>query len=494
MKKKLLALLLAFSCLLTPVFAEDIPSEEPLAQAEQAAETEKTEESAKKTFTPAQQQDIIRYYGHLIADSYFYGVSDNNLLYAMLCATIDNGGQFDLDLALKSMIDFLDDDYAEYYPPEVYESQAEYFNGSFIGIGVVLAPQGSGTVVDSVYVGGGAENAGIISGDVIIAVDGVDTSGFAPAQVRELIVGEDGTTVKITVRRGEEVMNLYAVRGKVEESHSSMKLLNDKTAYIGIESFTGSLPGEFDKYIEALRGSGVKNMIIDLRDNGGGDLEAAISVAQKLIPAGYIAKIKRMKGGSEEETVYSENLNAPDWKMLVLVNENTASAAEFLAMALQSRGRAKLMGTQTYGKGCMQAVMRTPTGSGLKFTVGEYFSINDERINTVGLTPDIEVENIVVPVDTDSFEKIVFEDLECFQTKLAIEQRLAAVNLIPEEEADGEFNSLTANAIKVFQRVSKLEETGELDFYTALKIADYEYKNLEKVIDVQMEEALKYFE
>lgn len=473
MKKRLFTLLLALTLAFTPVFAE---------------------ETQTNKFSPALQEDIIRHYAHLIAENYFYGVSDNNLLYAMLCATIENDGQFDLDLALKSMIDFLDDDYAEYYSPEVYESQSEYFSGSFYGIGVVLEPHDGGTAVQSVYSGGGADMAGIKTGDMIIAVDENDTSTFTPAQVRELVVGLDGTTVKITVKRGEEIINVYAVRGKVNESHSTMEILENNIAYIDVESFTGSLPDDFDGYIKALKEKGIYRVVIDLRDNGGGDLDAAIAVAQKLIPAGLIATIKTSKNGVDVEEVYSENLDAPNFNMLVLVNENTASASEFLAMALQSRGRAKLMGTNTFGKGCLQVMTRTPTGSGLKFTIGEYFSIKDERINTIGLTPDIEVNNTVTPVDWENFAKIDFENLDSAETKLGIEQRLGAVQLIPQSEVDGEFNDITKNAIKAFQRYAKLDETGEADFYTALQINDYEYEGLYIVTDVQMQEALKYFE
>lgn len=473
MKKKVLSLLLVFALAVTPVFAQ---------------------EADKAEFSVEKQESIIRYYAHFIAENYFYGVSDNNLLYAMLCATIENDGKFDLDVALSSMVDFLDDEYAQYYEPEDFDAQTEYFAGSFYGIGVVLEPYNGGTRVQTVYSGGGADMAGIKVGDIIVAVEGNDTSTLAPAQVRELVTGMDGTTVRISVKRGEEIISMYAVRGKVNESHSTMEMLENGIAYIDVESFTGSLPDDFEGYIKELKEKSIHRLIIDLRDNGGGDLDAAVEVARMLIPSGHIATIKTGKNGYSVEEVYSQNDDAPNLKMLVLVNENTASAAEFLAMALQSRSRAVLMGTETYGKGCMQVMLRTPTGSGIKFTVGEYFSVTDQRINTVGLVPDLKVENIFTPVDWENFEKINFEELDSYQTKLGVEQRLAATGLISQEEADGEYNENTKNAVKIFQRFSKLEETGEVDFYTALKINDYEYQDLEIETDVQMEQALKYFE
>lgn len=483
MKKKLLSLLLAFSLLLTPAFAEEGGEIAPEAS-----------EPAKKQLSVQQQENIIRDFAHFMADSYFYGVSDTNLLYSVICATIENDGKFDVDLSLKAMLDILGDEYAEFYSPEDYAKQTEYFNASFFGIGIVMAPSGGGTVVESVYANGPAEEAGIKAGDKITAVNGTDTAEMPPAQVRSLIVGDEGTSVEITLDRDGSVITVYPVRGKVTESHSSMEILENKIAYIKVSSFTASLPEEFDSYIAQLREKGIVNVIIDLRDNGGGDLDASIDVAKKLTPAGKIGIIKRYKDGSQVEEIFSENTNAPLFKTIVMVNENTASASEFLAMALQSTGRAKLLGTKTYGKGCMQLMMRSPTGSGIKFTVGEYFTPKDARVHTVGLTPDLPVENEVIPVNSEEFAAIDFMKLESEQTRLGVEQRLNAVRLLPDSETDGVFNGDTEAAIRVFQRYSGLEETGMLDFYTALKINDYVYDGLNKIVDVQMDEALKYFE
>ncbi len=503
MKNKLLSLFLALSLLLTPVFAEDAVTERT-GEAEQTAIETTTDVAAGEaddaetaapalTFSVARQENIVRTYAHYIADTYYYGVSDSNLLYAMICSAIENDGVFDLDLAFEAMIDVLGDEYAEFYPPEVYSQQVDYYTASFYGIGVVMTQQNGGTVVDSVYIGSSAEEVGLKAGDVIIAVDGTDTSGMGPSDVRGLVVGEEGTTVQITVLRGEETLTFHPIRRRVTESHSSMNIINEKLAYITVSSFTSSLPEDFDGYLAKLSESAIKDVIIDLRDNGGGDLDAAIETVKKLIPAGAIGKIKRYRDPMQEEIIYSENTSAPDLNILVLVNENTASASEFFAMALQYTGRAKLLGTNTYGKGCMQAMMSLPTGSGMKFTIGEFFTPDDVRIHTVGLVPDITVENLVEEINPDDFERIDFMNLDSEATCLAIEQRLNAVQLLPDSETDGVFNDYTEAAIRVFQRYSGLEETGELDFYTALKICDYEYVDLYKVTDEQTPAALKYF-
>ncbi len=476
--KKLISLLLTFTMLTVPAFAED-----------EAAVTEE-----KPEISVFRQESIIREYAHTLADNYYYGATDQNILYNVICATIENGGVFDLDNALKAMVISLNDEYGEYYSPESFDKQAEYYNSEFFGIGAILTVQNGGTVIDTIYSGSAAEIAGLQVGDRIVSVDGTDTSNMPPAETRELLVGQEGTAVDITVLRGEDdFISVRAVRQLVKESHSNMTVLDNGVAVIDVDSFTESLADEFDGYLEEIASKDIQKVIIDLRNNGGGEINAAIAVAQKLISAGVIGKLK-YKNEANNQNIYSENLNAPRFDLLVLTNKMTASASEFLAMALQSRGRAKLLGEKTYGKGCMQAMFRTPTGSGLKFTIGEFFSPDDERIHTVGLTPDIEVSNIVIPVDESTFAEITLDKLNLPASKKGIEQRLNAIGLLPDSAVDGYYDSQTEAAVRVFQENSRLEVTGKVDFYTALYLNDRGYDDLSKVIDVQMEKALEYFD
>lgn len=498
MKTKFISLLTALVMALSPTLAlaEDAPAEQaPQAeQTEQAEQADEPSANGEIELTPYQQKRLVYNMAHTIADSYYYGVSDTNLLFSIICATIENDGVFDVDLALKAMLDNTGDEYAEFYPADAFEEEIEYYGAAFYGLGVVLEPQDGGVVVNSVYTGGSGEEAGLKVGDRIMTVDGVDVSDMLPADVREMIVGEENTAVELTVLRGEQIIPIHAVRRRVTESHSSMEIIDNKIAYITVDSFTGSLPDDFDKYIDELVSAGINDVIIDLRDNGGGDLNAAISVAKKLIPSGLIGTLKEYKDGVVEENIYSENLNAPRFDTLVLVNENTASASEFLAMALQSRGRAKLMGTHTYGKGCMQSLIRTANGSGLKFTTGEYFSPKGERIHTVGLTPDLPVENTKVPIDEASFLMFDFNQLGSETSRMAAEQRLNALGLLEDEDTDGVFDAKTEVGLRIFQAYCEFEPTGELDLNTALKLTDFEYDDIFKIIDDQYAAALAYFD
>lgn len=484
MKKRLLALIVALLTLALPSAAEN--------QTGGAADGQEAAANTAPALTASQQKNIIREFAHTMSDNYYYGINDQELLYNVICSTIDNGGVFDVDKALKAMVNALGDDYAEFYSPEDYVQQTQYFGAEHFGIGVVMTLEGGRAVIETVYSDSAAEAAGIKVGDEIAAVDGADTSDMSLTEISGLIMGDEGSPVEITLRRGEETLNVIAVRQRIVESHSSMNILNGDIAYIDVDSFTRSLPEEFDAYLGEIAAKSIDKVIIDLRDNGGGERNAAIEVAQKLISAGLICKFK-YKDESLNEDIYSENLNAPRFKLLVLVNKNTASASELLAMALQSRGRAKLMGTETYGKGSMQLMMQCVTGSGLKFTIGEFFSPNDERVNTVGLTPDIEVENRVETVDESQFAEINLLNIDLPVSKLGVEQRLGALGLLPETYVDGNYDSLTGGAIKAFQQICGMEPTGTADFNTVLALNDYEY-NITKVVDVQMEEALKYFD
>ncbi len=484
MKKKLLSLLLILTVALAiPVMADESG----------AAVTDEGIAVTEDEFSVTQQKIIIRDLAHTLADNYLYEVTDANLLYNALCSVIENGGVFDLDKAIEAMVYSLGDEYAEYYSPEAYAAQTEYYKDSgFYGVGITMAPQGGGTVIESVFPGSAAEVAGLMAGDVIISVDGIDAAKLPPAQVRELISGEEGTSVEITVRRGEdEVFVARPIRQLIREGHSNMSILDGNIAYIDVDSFTGSLPEEFDAYLGEISEKNIDKVILDLRNNGGGDIYAAMQVAEKLIPAGLMARIK-YKNPADEEMIYSENIRPPKFKLLVLVNENTASASEFLAMALKSKGRAELMGTDTYGKGCMQLMFQTPTGGGVKFTIAEFYAPGGERIHHQGLHPDYVVENTVVPVDESAFALIKLDQLNIPSTKLGVEQRLNALRLLSAEDVDGIYDNSTTAAVTVFQQYNQLEPTGQVDFYTALKLSDYTY-DMSTVVDVQMQEAIDYF-
>lgn len=475
---KLLAILLAFIMLFSTIVFAETPEE----QLEEVVH-----------YSNNMQKNIIKVYAHAVADNFYYGIEDEELLYAIICNMIDEG-KLDINKALKAMIDSLEDDYAEFYTPEEYKTMTEDIAGEFSGIGVTISETKNGVLILSVIQDGPAYKAGIMANDYIIGVNGQSVADMSTAEVRNLIVGETGTEVKVKVLRGNDEIEVTCVRDSIEVSQIETEMINDKTAYIKLLQFTANAPEEMEKYVKELRSKNVKNVVLDLRDNPGGDLQAAIGIANVFISAGKIAEL-RYKDETKNTVIRSTNLHAPKFKMLVLVNEHSASASEFLAMAIQSRGVGKILGTTTYGKGSMQALTPIVTGAGFKYTVGEFYSYKGQRINTIGITPDFVVENDIIEVNEENFAEIDLdrsgEGSQGGEMTLALEQRLVALGYM--KEADETFDDTTKEAVSRFQAVIGQEVNGIPGFYEYLHLKDYNYGELKQVVDNQMQAAVDYF-
>ena len=438
------------------------------------------------------KKNMIKVYAHQIANNFYYGVDDEELLFSVICDTIDNK-KFDINSSVKAMIERLDDEHSDFYTPEEYAQMTEGLSGEFSGIGVVINQNENGVFVLSVYENSPAEKGGIQEGDYITYVGGTSTEGMSTTEVRDLVVGETGTDVELTVRRHGEDINVVCTRAQINVKHTQTKMLTDDIGYIRITEFVTSLPDEVQAYLDELKKNKINKLCIDLRDNPGGEISAALSIANMFISAGEIGEM-RYKDSSKNEKIYSNNKHAPKLKIAVLVNENSASASEFITMAFQSRKAAKIIGTHTYGKGSMQAINRIATGAGIKYTVGEFYSINGDRVHTIGLTPDIEVENDMIPVDESSFVKIDFdrvnEGTENTDMTLALEQRLNALGYL-SEEPDEIFDENTMQAVKLFQTYIGYDNTGIPGFYEYMYLNDMSYEfSIEK--DNQLEAATEY--
>lgn len=479
MKKKILSLLLAFSMFFSFVSVS----------AEEAAIH--PDEQKAKEYSDAFIKTMIKAYAHDIADNYYYGIDDAELLYAVICDAVERG-KVDVNGALEAMIESLGDEYAEFYSLEEYNSLLEDVSGEFSGIGVIISQHENGVYVNSLLEDSPAKKAGIREGDYIIAVNGVSIKGMPVDEVRSLIVGATYSEVLVTVLRAGETFDLTCVRGPVAVSNTENKMLTDDIAYLKIIQFSQNTPDEVEKYVKELQKNSVKKLVLDLRNNPGGDLGAALSIANIFISAGRIAEL-RYKDKANNTYLSSKNYNAPRLKVAVLVNEGSASASEFLAMAFQSRNAGKIIGTKTYGKGSMQTVQRIATGAGMKYTVGEFYSIKGKRVHTVGITPDIAVENDVITVDEESFAEIDYNRMDEAgkdgEMNLALEQRLEAVGLL--DKADEVFDEKTIQAVKDLQLVLGYEVTGIPGFYEYLYLNDFDY-DFETVIDNQIDSATEY--
>lgn len=467
----LLALILTVSCFVS-VYAE--------------------EEKKLSAYQAAVMKNTIANITIQMAATYYYGVTDEDLLYRALCSTIDNGS-FDFDLAVAEMMELLDDGYSEYYTPERFQTFYTDIVGEFYGIGVQITLSSDHVVVASIFPSSPAEKAGILPYDTIVSVDGIDITGYSVSDVANLIKREKGAKVSIGIIRNGKPMTIDCFCDEVSQNPISYEIMEDgKIGYIYLSTFSLNLDEFIVPVLKEFEEKGIKNIILDIRNNGGGELNAAIDLAEHFVPEGTIAKLKYKDEANNSDVTIDNDMTVSPYNMVLLVNEYSASASELFAGAVKDRKAGTVIGTTTYGKGSMQSLYKLITGSGVKYTIAEFHSPNDTRIHTVGVTPDYVVENTVRTVTEEDLEPMVFNNITETDGKLnlAVEQRLEALGCFfgkPDEVFDEE----TANAVRQFQMLKNLNITGELDIYTLVAINDiiYEYEYTE---DDQLEAAKKY--
>ena len=297
------------------------------------------------------------------------------------------------DGAIEGYVKGLGDKYTEYIPKSEMKDFTENITGSFVGIGIyMIADEDNGRVV--VYYPipeSPAEKAGIKPGDAIISVNGVEYTSADFDKIADYIKGEIGTKVKLVIERDGKRLDFEITRQKIEVNPISSKILKNNIGYINLPSFDSDSSKKLKEKIDDLVSKGAKSLILDLRNNGGGIVDESTKIADYFLDKGKtIMTTKDNKGKEEtEKTKTKIEYNMP---LVRLTNENTASASEILTAALKDNERAKIIGTKSYGKGVIQAVLTLSDGSGIKITTAEYFTPNGTEINKKGISPDIEVK------------------------------------------------------------------------------------------------------
>ena len=299
----------------------------------------------------------------------------------------------------KGMMAGLGDVYTNYYTPEEYASFMESSNGSYSGIGAMLSQDyntGIITVV-KVFEGSPAAEAGVKPDDILYKVKGEEVTGMDLNLVVSDLKGEEGTDVEASFMRGTDVLDLTLTRRSIEVPTVEYRLITDKIGYISISEFDDVTDDQFIAALDDLNSQGMENLIIDLRDNGGGLVDVTCDILDQLLPEGLIVYTEDKDGNREEETSDAEHYFPG--KMAVLVNGNSASASEIFAGAIKDYGVGTLIGTQTFGKGIVQSLFPLSDGSAIKVTVSRYYTPAGNNIHEVGITPDIILEK-----DTESEE------------------------------------------------------------------------------------------
>lgn len=293
---------------------------------------------------------------------------------------------------LKGLVAGLGDPYSQYLTKDEMKKLSETTTGKFQGIGVIISPDEDGTVtVVSPIKGSPADRAGVESGDKILKINGKDFSAEKIDEASKEMRGERGTTVKILLLKKKN-LKTEEVEIKREEIKIDSVIKNKigDIGYIGITMFDEETGKDFVKALKELTREGVKGIILDMRGNPGGIVDAAVEIGEAILPKSTFVTLKDNKGEVVEDYKLDDSYN--DIKMVVLVNEGSASASEILSGAIRDLDRAKIIGKKTYGKGVVQNVMALPDGDGLKLTTSEYFTPSGKSINKKGIEPDIEVD------------------------------------------------------------------------------------------------------
>lgn len=294
------------------------------------------------------------------------------------------------DEQLKELVISTGDPYAEYLTAPEYAEFTKRYAGEYVGIGIGVAQEDDDIVVIRVFDDSPASKAGVETGDVITKVDGRNPADVDEAV--EMLSGKPGTRVKVVFRRGEEDLEVTMNRARIDQESVEYRKAagTDDTGYIRISSFIKDTAKDFKAAVRELKGDGCTKFIIDLRDNSGGLVDSAVSIADYLLPSCTIMT-ETIKNGAE--TVYTSKAGSAGIRYVVLVNYGTASSSEILTAAIQDNNGGKVIGSKTFGKGVTQGTYKFGDGSALKITATEYFRPSGEKVNGVGITPDIEASD-----------------------------------------------------------------------------------------------------
>ena len=299
--------------------------------------------------------------------------------------------------SLKGMVNSLGDPYSVYMDPKMYSELMLETKGSFGGVGIVLGVKDKQLTVVAPIEGTPAETAGILSGDLIVKIDGQDTKDMALDEAVGKIRGKEGSKVTLTIQRtGQEVEEYSLTRATIVLKSVSGKILENGIGYIRLSMFSETTGNDFTQKMSELTEQGMTSLILDLRNNPGGLIGESVKVARLLVPQGPIVSVIGKDGERETSQSYLEKTPLP---LVVLINGGSASASEIVAGAIQDTSAGKLIGVKTFGKGSVQRIIPLDKDSAVKITIAEYHTPKDRSIHGKGIEPDIVVE---MPKDKDA--------------------------------------------------------------------------------------------
>ncbi|TVY02316.1 S41 family peptidase [Cohnella terricola] len=291
-----------------------------------------------------------------------------------------------VDKDVEEMVNALHDPYTKYFNEDEWESFNSDLEQTFVGIGIVMAEDKGIVYVDDVIPGSPAASVGILPGDALVSADGKSFKGKSTAEIQSELRGAEGTVVALSVSRNGQTLKFKITRKSVHLPIVTTGMLDKGIGYLALSGFTSDSGKEVKRQLANLEKNGLTSLVLDLRNNGGGYVNAAQEIAGLFIEKGILAHMRDRDGVDQPLEITG---SAKPYPVVILVNGNTASASELLSGALRDYGVAKLVGTKTYGKGVVQSLIQMKSGGVLKITIQEYYTPLGKKVDKVGLTPDL---------------------------------------------------------------------------------------------------------
>ena len=341
------------------------------------------------TDSPSDIQEVEKIYDNLL--SKYYGEIDKQTL---------------SDAAIKGMIEALNDPYSTYIDAENTDDFDEQIYGYYVGIGTEITLNDENQFeVTNIFENTPATDANIELHDIVVKVNNEDVSGKTVSDIGKLIQGEIGTDVTLTLRRGEAEFDVTITRDRIDLISVTSQIFekdDKRIGYIKVTNFASNTFNQFQTALNELEENDIESLIIDVRDNLGGQLEVATQIASLFLTKDKV--VYQLNTNGIIQPIYSTGPGSFQKPITVLINGATASASEVLAIALQESADATVIGTTSYGKGTIQESYKLSTGATIKFTVQEWLSPNGNTVNEVGVKPDIEVSETENSGETDTLE------------------------------------------------------------------------------------------
>ncbi len=431
----------------------------------------------------------------LFVEKYYkYGTTAEHLKNVALEYMLKTGDT-SLDGVLAVMFDDLDP-YSVYMSKDEYERFSGTLTASLSGIGVTIVMNKAGAVITEIIKDSPAEKMGLLPFDIIASVDGIAIGGMPAEEAVTYTHGEAGTAVHLGVLRDGATVPFYVdvVRGNVERSPVYWYPLSDDVAYLALTQLTLNCDVFMAAALKEIDEAGINKIVLDLRDNGGGYLDATVNICNMFMPEGVVGYVD-YKDPKKLETFYSTNPR-PKYLLAVLINGATASGAEFLSGGLQDTGVGRLFGEQSYGKGTVQTTHQITGGGAFKVTIAKYYTAGKQDVAKNHINPDVEIKNsyrrlneeTFAPMDLDAVLDVGNEG----EAVLAVEQRLQALGYL--DTADEQFGEDTAKAVQFFKAYQGLMPTKQADGEFNVYLNNIEYDREYVTVDRQLDAAFSYLE